>query len=102
MRSFGYAVSSFASAGDFLRSGEIGHISCIVADVHMPGMGGIELQAWLLSRGGDVPFVFMTAFPDESCRARAIDAGAICFLTKPFDGEALARCIEAALRRPPA
>jgi FixJ family two-component response regulator len=100
VRSLGYVVTSFASAGDFLMSGDVNHVSCIVADVHMPGMTGIDLQASLLSQGGSVPFVFVTAFPDETCRARALDAGAICFLTKPVDGEVLARCIEAALRRP--
>ncbi len=64
----------------------------------MPTMSGIELQALLLSRGHRVPFIFITAFSVESARARALKAGAICFLTKPFDGETLIKCLDAAVK----
>jgi FixJ family two-component response regulator len=63
----------------------------------MPTMSGVELQASLLAQGNRVPFIFITAFPVESARARALKAGATCFLTKPFGGEALIKCLDAAL-----
>jgi FixJ family two-component response regulator len=65
----------------------------------MPGMNGVELQAHLLAQGRRVPFIFITAYPDERTRARAMKAGATCFLTKPFDEPTLIRCLDAALER---
>jgi FixJ family two-component response regulator len=105
VRSLGYAVHTFASAEEFLRSSHLVETSCVIADVRMPTMSGLELQAQLLARGHRLPFIFITAFSAESDRARALQAGAVCFLTKPFDGEALIACLEAALagnaRMPP-
>ena len=69
----------------------------MIADVQMPAMSGVELQAHLLAKGRRVPFIFITAFAVESARAQALKAGATCFLTKPFDGEALVKCLDAAL-----
>jgi FixJ family two-component response regulator len=63
----------------------------------MPAMSGVELQAHLLAKGYRVPFIFITAFAVESARARALQAGATCFLSKPFDGETLVKCLDAAL-----
>jgi FixJ family two-component response regulator len=63
------------------------------------GMSGVDLQAWLLTQGYRVPFIFMTAFPEETIRARALKAGAICFLTKPFDRLTLIRCLDTARER---
>jgi FixJ family two-component response regulator len=98
LRSLGYAVYTFDSAEEFLRSAHLNVTSCVIADVQMPGMSGVDLQAQLLIQGYRVPFIFMTAFPEETVRARALKAGAICFLTKPFDRLALSRCLDAALR----
>ena len=98
VRSLGYAVHSFASAEEFLESTHINDSSCVIADVQMPGMSGVELQSLMAARGVDVPFIFITAFPDETIRARALKAGAIGFLTKPFDGQILVNCLCAAVR----
>ncbi|MEH2612795.1 response regulator transcription factor [Bradyrhizobium sp. AZCC 1693] len=99
VRSLGYAVHTFASPEEFLRSSQLGDTSCVIADVRMPSMSGLELQAYLLARGHSLPFIFITAFAVESDRARALKAGAICYLTKPFDGETLIGCLDAALER---
>jgi FixJ family two-component response regulator len=96
-RSLGYVVHTFASAEEFLRSPHLNDTSCVIADVQMPTMSGIELQAHLLAKGHRLPFIFITAFFAETARARALKAGAIGFLTKPFDGEALVKCLDAAL-----
>jgi FixJ family two-component response regulator len=98
VRSLGYVVRTFASAEEFLRSGRVDDFACVVTDVQMPGMSGVQLQDHLRAQGSRVPFVFFTAFPDESTRAQALAAGAICYLTKPFDGDGLIECFEAALR----
>ena len=97
LSSHGYIVHTFASAEDFLQSAQPDDSSCVVADVQMPGMSGLDLLKQVRARGNDVPFIFITAFPDESVRARAV--GAICFLAKPFAGSVLIGCIETALNR---
>jgi FixJ family two-component response regulator len=99
VRSLGYIVNTFASAEEFLRSNRLDDLSCVIADVQMPGMSGVELQAHLLTQGDQVPFIFVTAFPDERVRAQALTAGAICYLTKPFDGDSLIQGLEAALKK---
>jgi FixJ family two-component response regulator len=99
LRSLGYAVRTFVSAEEFLGSARLNDTSCVIADVQMPGMSGVDLQARLLTQGYRVPFIFMTAFPEETIRARALKAGAICFLTKPFDRLTLIRCLDTALER---
>jgi FixJ family two-component response regulator len=99
LSSHGYQVHTFASAEDFLLSADADGASCVVADVQMPGMSGLDLLAHVRTRGHGVPFIFITAFPDESVRARALQVGAICFLAKPFAGPALIDCIESALNR---
>lgn len=97
VRSLGYIVHPFASAIEFLQSGDLNKTSCVIADVRMPAVSGVELQAQLRAEGHCVPFIFITAFPVEISRERALKAGATCFLTKPFDGDTLARCLESAL-----
>lgn len=97
-RSLGYVVHTFASAGTFLQSPHLHDTSCVIVDVQMPTMSGLELQAQLLADGYRMPFIFITAFSSENVRARALKAGASCFLTKPFSGEALVNCLDAALR----
>jgi FixJ family two-component response regulator len=97
LRSLGYTVYTFFSAEEFLRSAHFSDTSCVIADVQMPAMSGVDLQARLLTQGHRVPFIFITAFPEETIRARALKAGAIGFLTKPFDKLALIKCLDAAL-----
>jgi FixJ family two-component response regulator len=99
LRSLGYAVYTFVSAEEFLQSDRLDDTSCVIADVQMPGMSGVDLQARLLTEGCRVPFIFMTAFPEKAIRARALKAGAICFLTKPFDRVTLIRCLDTALKK---
>jgi FixJ family two-component response regulator len=96
VRSLGYIVHIFASAEDFLRSDCLDDFSCVVADVQMPGMSGVQLQDHLRSQGCRVPFVFFTAFPDEKTHARALAGGALCYLTKPFDADSLVQYLQAA------
>jgi FixJ family two-component response regulator len=97
VRSLGYVVHTFASAEEFLRSPHLQDTSCVITDVRMPAMSGLDLQAHLLATGRRFPFIFVTAFSVESDRDRAMKAGATCFLLKPFDGETLSKCLEAAL-----
>ena len=66
----------------------------------MPGMSGVDLQSQLIAQGRRMPVIFVTAFPEESSQTRALAAGAVCFLTKPFDGQTLINCISEALKRP--
>jgi FixJ family two-component response regulator len=98
LRSRGYAVHTFASADEFLRSSHLGETSCVIADVQMSGMSGLELPAAMRAKGHNAPFIFITAFPDENLRARAMKAGATCFLAKPFAPPTLIRCLETALQ----
>ena len=97
VRSLGYVAHAFSSADEFLRSSHVNDTSCVIADVQMPGMSGVELQSLLLAQGRRMPIIFITAFPEESTRARALEAGAICFLTKPFDGPTLIKYLAAAV-----
>ena len=97
VRSLGFIALTFASADEFLRSPRLHDTSCVIADVQMPGMSGIELQSVLIATGKNMPIIFITAFPDEGIRARALKAGAIGFLRKPFEGSTLIQCIDDAL-----
>ena len=97
LSSLGYSVHTFPSAEEFLRSGLPYDISCVIADVRMPGMSGIELLTLLIKQGHRLPFIFITAFSEEAVRAEALNAGAVCVLTKPFDKATLVRCLDAAL-----
>jgi FixJ family two-component response regulator len=99
LASHGYMVHTFASADDFLQSARLDDSLCIIADVQMPTMSGLDLLTHMRIQGNDAPFIFITAFPDESVRARALKAGAICFLAKPFAGPVLIGCVETALNR---
>ena len=99
LRSHGHTVHTFASAVEFLRSAHLNDTSCVIADVQMSVMSGLELLTMMRAQGYRVPFIFITAFPDESVRARALRAGAICFLAKPFAGPTLINCLGTALKR---
>jgi FixJ family two-component response regulator len=98
LRSLGLAVRTFASAEDFLATLPGAAIDCVITDVQMDGLGGVELASALRSRGYEMPVIFITAFPDERIRARAMGAGGIGFLAKPFDSHTLIRLIETTLR----
>ena len=89
VRSLGYVVHAFPSAEAFLQSVQLTQSWCVIADVRMPGTSGIELQSWLRGQGNQVPFIFITAVPEERVRARALKDGAVCFLTKPVDQDDL-------------
>ena len=97
LRARGYTVHTFASAAEFLRSPQLDEASCVITDVQMPDISGLELQTLLRNQGRTVPIIFITAFPEESVRARALRDGAVCFLVKPSDASTLIRCVEDAL-----
>jgi FixJ family two-component response regulator len=97
MRSLGYDVQTYGSAEDFLQSQERHDTSCLISDVQMPGVGGLELQQILLAEGCRTPIIFITAFPDDRVQQQAMQAGAKCFLSKPFEGDDLVHCLESAL-----
>lgn len=99
VRSLGYEVNMFASAEAFLQSPKLTQCACVIADVQMPTMSGVELQYHLRELGHRVPFIFITAFPEARIRARALKDGAVAFLTKPFDGGLLIECLDAALEQ---
>ena len=99
VRSLGYSVTTFASAGDFLSFSKAHEASCLIADVQMPGISGIELQSLLIAGGYSTPIIFITAFPEASIRLKALKAGAVALLSKPFDESALIECIEIALAK---
>jgi FixJ family two-component response regulator len=99
LNSIGLATHLFGSAEEFLQSTYVSETSCLILDVQMPGMGGVELQRVLISRGLSTPIIFITAFPEERIRARVLEAGAICFLSKPFDERVLLDCLASALKR---
>jgi FixJ family two-component response regulator len=97
LRSLGYATAAFASAEEFLQSGRAGDTACLVSDVQMPGMSGLELQDLLKARGARLPIIFVTAFPETEARQRALAGGALGFLDKPFSEEKLVACLHQAL-----
>jgi FixJ family two-component response regulator len=99
LRSLGFSVYAFASAQEFLSSPQLSETSCVIADVQMPGMSGVELQDYLIAHDHCMPIIFITAFPHDRVRERAISAGAICFLSKPFDEARLLECVERALMK---
>jgi FixJ family two-component response regulator len=99
VRSLGYVVFTFASAEAFLQSAQLHSTWCAIADVRMPGMSGVQMQSLLRSRGYRVPFIIITAVPDENIRRQALDDGALCFLTKPFDEDALINCLNEAVEQ---
>ena len=95
----GYAVEAFPSAADFLASPFLPATACLLADVHMPGMTGIELHGQLIKLGYAIPTILITAYPDEAVRDRALKDGAICYLSKPVDDAKLESCLRTALKR---
>jgi FixJ family two-component response regulator len=101
VRSLGFSARTFASAESFLQSSSVLETRCLILDVQMPKMSGIDLQDHLSRTGSDIPIIFITAYPDEAVKARALNAGAVCFLQKPLDlqGSRFVHCLYAALGR---
>ena len=97
MRSLGYSVEAFPSAADFLASPRLVETACLIADVHMPAMTGLELHRHLIDAGYAIPTILVTAYPDEDVRVRALNDGVVCYLRKPVDQEDLVQCLRAAL-----
>jgi len=97
MKEAGFSALAFASAEEFLNSGEQQRTSCLIADIRMPGMSGLELQSKLNAERFRIPIIFITALGDEKMRMQALRAGAVEFLTKPFDDEVLLDTVRAAL-----
>jgi FixJ family two-component response regulator len=99
VRSLGFEAVTFPSAEDFLQSEQIDGTTCLITDLQMPGLSGIELQSQLISRGNSVPIIFVTASPERGIEAQVRSAGAAGFLNKPFDDRMLIECLDQALRR---
>jgi FixJ family two-component response regulator len=99
IRSLGYVAATFASAEEFLKSERVHETACLITDVQMPGMSGIELQSRLIAKGHRLPIIFITAFPEAKARAQALAAGALGFLSKPFSDEKLISYLDEALAR---
>ncbi|MDR6952061.1 FixJ family two-component response regulator [Ancylobacter sp. 3268] len=99
VRSLGFDTSTFASAEDFLHSPRLLDSDCVITDVQMPGMSGVELQARLRQGGHRMPLIFITAFPEERLRRQVTASGAVGFLSKPFDGSEMIACLDEALSR---
>jgi FixJ family two-component response regulator len=98
VESFGYKAVTFNSAENFLQSDMIAETTCLITDLQMPGLNGLELQEALQSRGHSTPVILITAYPNERHRARALNNGAVCFLHKPFDDRSLMECLTSAIK----
>jgi FixJ family two-component response regulator len=98
VRSLGYDVRGFASAEEFLGSGPVQSFSCIITDIQMPGMSGIELQQHLAAHQHALPVIMITARHEADLEEKALASGAACFLRKPFEAETLVGCLEKLLK----
>ena len=98
--SLGFRACAFPSAEAFLQSALLAETSCLISDVQMPGISGVQLQNRLADLGLSIPTIFITAYPDDSVRTRVLGSGAVCFLLKPFDSQSLIECLDDALDRP--
>jgi tungstate transport system substrate-binding protein len=100
VESLGYKTTTFESAEHFLKSGMLAETTCLITDLQMPGLSGLELQEALRSQGYHTPVILITGYPNEKHRTRALDNGAVGFLSKPFDEESLIKCLTAAVMAP--
>jgi two-component system, LuxR family, response regulator FixJ len=98
IRSVGFGVQGFSSAEAFLDSNQLHDMACLILDVRMPGMSGLDLQRQLVATNCRIPIIFITSHGDDSARTRALEAGAVDFLYKPFREEALLNAIHTALK----
>ena len=94
LRSLGYRTATFASAEDFLQSSCIRETTCLISDVQMPGLSGVDLQRVLVAEGNRTPMIFITAYFDERIRQNVMEAGALGYLSKPFDEDCLIALLE--------
>ena len=94
----GYTVEAFPSAADFLASRFLPETTCLIADVHMPGMTGVELHSHLVDAGYAISTILVTAYPDEVVRDQALKDGVVCYLSKPVDDDHLEQCLRSALQ----
>ena len=94
----GFTVETFPSAADFLGSRLVTETDCLIADVHMPGMTGVELHGQLIKLGYAIPTILVTAYPDEAVRKQALKDGVFCYLSKPVDDGKLESCLRSALK----
>jgi FixJ family two-component response regulator len=99
IESFGFHAAAFQSAESFLKSGQLQETACLIVDVQMPGMNGLELQSHLATAGYKIPIIFITSYDNKESRKQAMQAGAVAFLGKPFSDELLLRALRAALRQ---
>ena len=99
LRSLGHRVRAFGSAAAFMASDARSQADCVISDLQMPGMTGVEMKEALVAAGETTPVILITAFADDAQRARAERAGVTCFLPKPFTGEKLIDCLTLALAR---
>ena len=99
IRSLGFDAEAFSCADDFLKFPRLRRTACLVTDIHMPGMSGLDLHRRLVALGESIPTVLITAFPNENLRARGLGPDVIGYLAKPFDEQDLLDCIRAALAR---
>jgi FixJ family two-component response regulator len=97
VEALGYKARTFISAEHFLKSGMIAETACLITDLQMPGLNGLELQEALRSQGCCIPIILVTAFPNEKHRNRALEGGALGFLSKPFNEVSLIQCLNAAI-----
>jgi FixJ family two-component response regulator len=95
----GYSARTYASAEQFLGCGEVAETSCVITDLQMPGLDGLALQQRLLAKGHQMPIIFITAFPKDSACEKALKAGAVAFLTKPFEESSLINSLKLALEQ---
>jgi FixJ family two-component response regulator len=98
LRSLGYAADFFSSAAEFLASPRLPETACLIADIQMPAMTGLELYRRLIDTDHAIPTILVTAFPNDADRARALNGGAVCYLRKPVDDEHLTQCVREAFR----
>ena len=94
----GYTVEAFPSAADFLGSPRLSETTCLVTDIQMPGMTGVELHRRLIDAGYAIPTILVTAYPEEAARDRALKDGVLCYLGKPVDDDHLERCLRSAVQ----
>ena len=98
LRSVGLEVQAFSTAESFLASPKRRSVACLVSDIQMPGMDGLELQQRLAASGSRLPVILMTAFPGDHVRRQAEEQGALAILAKPFDGSRMIECVQRALQ----
>jgi FixJ family two-component response regulator len=97
LESAGFSAATFASAARLLKSQRLHRVSCLIADMRMPKMTGLELHQHLVASNRAIPTILMTAYPEERMRAQAMKANVVCYLAKPFEAEELLNCVRRAI-----